>query len=54
MTSPPVVEHEPSGLGQGGEELGVTSIALGDGPLRQEPGQAQVLSGVAFAAGLMR
>lgn len=50
----PVVQHQQVGLGQGGGELGVTSIAFGDGQLRQEPRQAQVLSGVAFAASLVR
>ncbi len=54
LNQSPVVQHQQAGLGQAGQKFGVTSIALGDGQLRQEPRQAQVLSGVAFAAGLVR
>ena len=49
----PVIEDEGLGFCQGGEELGIASIALGDGHVLEESGQAQVQGGVAVPAGVV-
>ena len=50
----PIIEDDDIGLGQGGQELGVSPVALGDDHLLQQSGQTQIQGGIAFPTGLLR
>ena len=49
----PVAEDEHVDLGQSGQQLHVAVVSLGDCQFPQQPGQADVLDGVTFAARLV-
>ena len=50
---PPVIQDQEVGLGIGVHELGVASVAFGDGEILEEPGNAQIQGGMSFAAGFV-
>jgi len=49
----PVVEDQDLGSGESGQQFGVASVAFGESQFAQQLGEAEVLGGMAFAAGFV-